>query len=253
MIYTTGDTHRDYKRFSVDSFPEQGEMSRNDYVIIAGDFGIWTGDAKESRMFDMLLGSRPFTTLFVDGNHENYDLLKKYPVMKWKGGKVQFIKPSIIHLMRGQVYDIDGTAIFTFGGASSHDVSGGILDRNDPDFREKKKKADEGWKPYRILHESWWPEEMPNEQEYAEGLTNLEKHGNKVEFIVTHDCPSSIQKKIGGGMYERDRLMEYLEEVRRRTDFKVWFFGHYHDNEEISLENDGRRYALLYEQIVRIA
>lgn len=33
------------------------------------------------------LNDRPFTTLFVDGNHENFDLLNAYPVENWHGGK----------------------------------------------------------------------------------------------------------------------------------------------------------------------
>lgn len=41
----------------------------------------------------------------VSGNC--YDILDSYPVEEWHGGKVHFIKPSVIHLMRGQVFDID--------------------------------------------------------------------------------------------------------------------------------------------------
>ena len=42
MIYITGDIHGDPTRFSKDAFPEQKEMTKDDYVIILGDFGlIW--------------------------------------------------------------------------------------------------------------------------------------------------------------------------------------------------------------------
>ena len=42
MIYVTGDTHADFKRFSTNNFPEQREMTKYDYVIVCGDFGgIW--------------------------------------------------------------------------------------------------------------------------------------------------------------------------------------------------------------------
>jgi predicted phosphodiesterase len=253
MIFITGDTHRDYKRFSTDSFPEQKEMSKDDYVMIAGDFGIWSGDKKEDRLFNMMLETRTFTTLFIDGNHENYDLLKRYPVTEWHGGKAQFIKPSIIHLMRGQVYEIDGKTFFTFGGARSHDISGGIFDRNDPDFNEKIREANKGWEPYRILHESWWPEEMPNQEEMNEGIKNLKKSGDKVDFVITHECPTTVQTMLGGKMYQRNPLTDYLEDIRIKTDFKIWFFGHYHDNIEIPVGDTGKRYILLYEQIIRIA
>ena len=74
------------------------------------------------------LEGKPFTTLFVDGNHENFDRLYAYPVEEWHGGKVHKIRPSVIHMMRGQVFAIDGKSVFTFGGASSHDIDGGILE-----------------------------------------------------------------------------------------------------------------------------
>ena len=107
IIWVTGDTHGDWiHRVNMDSFPEQREMSKDDYVIILGDFGIWR-DSPQQRWYLNWLEERNFTTLFIDGNHENYDILDSYPVEEWHGGKVHFIKPSIIHLMRGQVFDID--------------------------------------------------------------------------------------------------------------------------------------------------
>ena len=39
MIYVTGDTHSDFQRFSTRIFPEQKDMSKDDYMIICGDFG----------------------------------------------------------------------------------------------------------------------------------------------------------------------------------------------------------------------
>ena len=105
MIYITGDTHSDVSRFSTTEFPEQMLMSKNDYVIVCGDFGlVWNGSKRENYWLDWL-ENKPFTTLFVSGNHENFDMLKTYPVEEWHGGKVQFIRPSIIHLMRGQVFE----------------------------------------------------------------------------------------------------------------------------------------------------
>ena len=74
-IYITGDTHGDFQRFGSKYFPQQKEMSRGDYVVIAGDFGgLWDGSQKDQYWLDWL-NKKPFTTLFVDGNHENFDLL----------------------------------------------------------------------------------------------------------------------------------------------------------------------------------
>ena len=39
MIYITGDCHSDFERFNKDIFPEQNEMTKDDYVIVCGAFG----------------------------------------------------------------------------------------------------------------------------------------------------------------------------------------------------------------------
>ena len=70
MIWITGDTHGDWvHRLNMNSFPEQKEMTKDDYVIICGDFGIWN-DTPQQRWNLSWLEERNFTTLFVDGNHE---------------------------------------------------------------------------------------------------------------------------------------------------------------------------------------
>lgn len=251
MIYITGDCHQDFERFNIDVFPEQKEMTKDDCVIICGDFGgVWNRNEESSREAKLMdwLENRPFTTLFVDGNHENFDRLYAYPVEKWHGGKVHKIRPSVIHLMRGQVFEIDGKSIFAFGGASSHDIAGGILEPDDPDFKKKKKKLDQGWYPYRVNHVSWWKQELPSEEEMQEGIENLAAHDNKVDFIVTHCCVSSTQTLLGGGLYKTDILTEYHEKIRQNTSFKKWFFGHYHDNRNVNIEE-----ILIYEQMIRIS
>lgn len=251
MIYITGDCHCNFERFNTENFPEQKEMTKDDYVIICGDFGgVWDRDTsgKEETWWLNWLESKPFTTLFVDGNHENFDRLYSYPVEEWNGGKIHKIRPSVIHLMRGQVFLMDERKIFSFGGARSHDISGGILEPDDPEYKLKKKKLDKGWKPYRINHISWWAQEMPSEEEMEEGKNNLLSHGNEVDFIVTHCCSSSLQDCIGEGMYKPDALTKYFQEIERTVKFKNWFFGHYHDNRNLT----GQK-ILLYEQIIRIA
>jgi hypothetical protein len=250
MIYITGDCHQDFERFTTSNFPEQKEMTKEDYVIICGDFGgVWNKDkeSKEETWLMDWLESKSFTTLFVDGNHENFDRLYAYPVEEWRGGKVHRVRQSVIHLMRGQVFDIDGASFFAFGGASSHDIDGGILEPDDPDFKAKKKQLDKGFLPYRIDHYSWWKQELPSEEEMEEGRRNLADHGNIVDFIVTHCCSSSTQALLGGGFFTPDLLTGYLEEIKQKVRFRKWFFGHYHDNRNVNSDE-----ILLYEQIIRI-
>lgn len=74
MIYVAGDCHADWSKFSTNCFPEQKEMTRDDFVIVCGDFGIWHDDRTE-RYWLKWLEEKSFTILFVDGNHENFDRL----------------------------------------------------------------------------------------------------------------------------------------------------------------------------------
>ena len=139
-IYVTGDCHGTFSKFNTSNFELQRSLDKDDYVIICGDFGgIWSTDVenREEKYWMSWLADKPYTTLFVDGNHENFDRLNSYPVEIWNGGKVHKINQSVIHLMRGQIFELAGQKIFTFGGAQSHDAQGGILDRDDPNYRKK--------------------------------------------------------------------------------------------------------------------
>ncbi|MDL2301776.1 metallophosphoesterase [Lachnospiraceae bacterium OttesenSCG-928-D06] len=251
MIYITGDCHGDFRRLNKDIFPEQNEMTKDDCVIICGDFGgIWdmdTENSKEKWWLDWLQ-DKSFTTLFIDGNHENFDRLYNYPVEEWNGGKVHKIRQSVIHLMRGQVFEIDKKKIFVFGGASSHDIEGGILELDDPTFESKKKKLDRSKISYRVNHLNWWVQELPTEEEMEEGRENLEVNNNTVDFIISHCCASNTLALMSQGDYISDILTDYLEELRQKVIFKKWFFGHHHKNKNVTAKE-----ILVYEQFIRIS
>ena len=105
MVYITGDLHGDFSRFSS---PAMRRLRKGDTLIVCGDFGfIWNGDKKEEALLKKI-GSRPYAVLFLDGCHENFDLLKEYPVTDWKGGRAQVISGNLVHLMRGQLYTLEG-------------------------------------------------------------------------------------------------------------------------------------------------
>lgn len=246
MIYATGDTHGNFQRFGMKFFPEQRSMARSDYMIICGDFGgLWDNSKKEKYWLDWL-EDKPFTTLFVDGNHENFELLNSLPKTEWHGGNVHVVRPHILHLTRGQVFEIDGYTFFTMGGASSHDISDGILDPEDPHFEEDYWLKRRMRQMFRVKGVSWWPEELPNDEEYREADRNLSHIGWKVDYIITHCAPTSIVKQLDS-LYAHDRLTEYHQKVKRFCDFHYWLFGHYHDNRKID-----DRFILLWEQMVQV-
>ena len=95
---------------------------------------------------------------------------------------------------------------------------------------------------------SWWAQELPSGAEMIEGQKNLARHNYKVDFIISHCAASSIQTLIGGSLFKPDKLTAYFEEIRRTTEFKKWFFGHYHDNKNVSAKD-----ILLWEQMIQIA
>lgn len=209
MIYMTGDLHAEFDglRLKPENFDYSG-LTREDYIFCCGDFGfVWFGDERDNVELDWI-SQLPVTILFIDGNHENFDALEKYPIQKWKGGNVHFIRENIIHLMRGQYYEIEGKTFFTFGGGKSID------------------------RARRIEGQSWWPQEMPSEEEFETGLRTLEEHNWEVDYIVSHTCPSHLVKVIAPYI-GTDRLNDYLMDIASRAHYKHWYLGHYHTEKEL--------------------
>ena len=243
MIYVTGDTHIpvDIHKLNNQRFEGQKSMTKDDYLIICGDFGLLfnyreTGNSvpscpedicwtKEELYWYDWLNEKPFTTLWVDGNHENFDRLKKYPICKWNGGKVHVISDSIIHLMRGQIYDIDGYSILSFGGAQSHD-------RGIATGTEKKD-----------AHKWWWKEELPTRKEYDQAHRNLKRRNNTVDFIISHEAPGVALHRLG---LPQNEVSNKLWEIYDHTAFAMWYCGHHH------IDTQYGRVRLLYNDIERI-
>ncbi len=120
MIYVTGDTHGEVSRF--EKIHEQYWLTENDALIVAGDFGCIFGLGRRDEMKLDALAAMPYTILFLDGNHECFPQIYAYSEERWNGGRIHRIRPNILHLMRGQVYDMDGISVFTMGGGYSIDM-----------------------------------------------------------------------------------------------------------------------------------
>ena len=220
MIYACGDTHGSIHihKLNSENFPQGENLTKDDYVIVCGDFGLVWYDNGEDYWWRNWIDKKPWTTLFIDGNHENFTLLNNFSKEKWHGGTVHKISDSIYHLCRGQVFEIDGKKIFTMGGAKSHDK-----------FLRKE-------------YVSWWPEEMPSYMEYEEALYNLEQNDWKVDYIFTHCAPTHIQQAINP-TYQFDALTIFLDQIAAEAKFKKWYFGHYHMDFHV------RNYYCLFHEI----
>ena len=170
MVYLTGDTHGDIQRF------KQGKLrwlGKKDIVVVLGDFGfVWDGSAAERKRLDWLR-KRPYTILFLDGSHENYDLLAQYPETELFGGRVQSLGGNVYHVCRGSVLELEGKTYLCFGGAESQDK-----DDREPGV-------------------NWWKQEMPSDEEYDTCRRNLETVDYKVDYVLTHDGVR-IQKLTNG-------------------------------------------------------
>lgn len=216
MIYVTGDIHGDFSRFKD---PMLRKLRKQDALIVCGDFGfLWDGSVKEKKLLKKI-GKLPYNVLFVEGSHDNYDLLEGYEVSDWCGGKTRLISGRLRQLMRGQVYDIAEKTVFTMGGGQTDDV-------------------------YDLVEgENWWRREVPSDEELQEGLDNLEKVGNKVDFVITYEPPSRLQNFLTGAG-EMNIFNTYLSKVSEGVEFKKWFFGKLHINKLVP-----PKYHALYDNI----
>lgn len=230
-VFITGDLHGgaigDANKLTSRKFPEGKTLTKNDYVIIAGDFGfIWdvNKSGKQEKYYHKWFEEKPWTTLFVDGNHENFDRIDKLPDMEMFGGTVGKLNDSIYHLKRGEIYTINGIKIFTFGGGFSID-------------KERRREFI-----------TWWSQEAPNIEEYNNGLKNLKKHNNKVDLIITHDCSERIYNLFTfTKYYQTTTLQKYFEQLEESVDFNHWYFGHYHEDREFD-----SKHTVLYNKVKEI-
>jgi len=228
-VYITGDTHGDpVTRLSTKNFPEGKELTKDDYVIVAGDFGvIWSNEpSKRERYITKWLKEKPWTTLFIDGNHENHARLLDLPIEEMFGGKVGVVQSGIYHLKRGELYLIGDKTFFCFGGAYSWDR----------------------W--HRELGLTYWDEEIPNNKEMEYGLQQMESVDYKVDYIITHAAPKCLIEILGFSKSPpdgtEDTTCKYLDHIANCSTFKKWYFGHMHVNKDMG------KFKCLFEDIDEI-
>lgn len=212
MIYITGDTHglRDLSKFQSKEFLKEINKKDN-YVIITGDAGItWNQDTMKKCI--EFYSKFDCKVLFIDGNNDNFDILDKLPISEYCGGKVHKIGENIYHLMRGEIFDIEGISFLAFGGADSWDSP-----RAYP------------WTS-RVEGTSWWERECPSKSEFENALSNLQTRNNKVDVILTHEGTSACAEYFGS--CTRD-VCNMLNMIDNKTDYKLWYFGHHHHDIQV--------------------
>lgn len=217
MIYVTGDMHADFARFSNKKLKK---LKKGDYLIVCGDFGFLWNESKKEKNILKKIGAMKFSTLFVDGTHENFSLIKQYREENFHGGKARNITGNLYYLSRGEVYNIDDKIIFAFGGGESCD------------------------KEMRISENKWWSEELPTVEEMRSSVSNLEKVERQVDYIVTHEPPGKIKSLFNSSGYNLNILNKFFDDVAKEIKFKKWFFGSTHVNKECA-----NKYVSLFDDI----
>lgn len=228
-IIITGDTHADISRIlKIDD----SEMTKNDIVIILGDFGVIWGDSERTEYCLKILGEKNFTTAFLDGNHENFvEIARLEKIMFWNDGYVGLLPHGVIHLLRGEIYNINDKRIGVCGGANSVDL----------------------W--HRTEGISWWREEEITNDDIESFKANLseEAHvkGNKLDIMLSHDAPASIIPivKLYSGVNDGEisNSQKQLERINQMANIEKWYFGHWHINKIID-----NKFECLYKKIKEI-
>jgi len=221
MIYLFGDTHGEMEMAKLCSryFPEGKTLTKDDYVIVLGDFGLIFDDPQSSSEKYWLeqLEKKPFTTLFVDGNHENHPKINELETVQMFGSDVGKVNDSVFHLRRGRTYTIDNKKILTIGGAYSID------------------------RPYRVKDKSWWPGELLSTEE----MDRIDNITGDFDYVLTHTAPNTIIRELGFSPVVCN-VAETLELLKDRITFKHWYFGHFHLDKELD------KYTCVYKNIIKI-
>ena len=207
MIYVSGDTHGDLTRFLRGDFRRLG---KHDTLIVLGDFGFFWDDGKAEQAARKWLEKRPYQLLFLDGCHENYDLLRAYAPVERFGGQVCPVGGNLYYVPRGQVLELEGKKLLCFGGGQSED------------------------RFERTAGENWWPEELPSDAEMEACRARLAAAGNRVDFILTHDAGEKLMDFAGVKQADISPLNEFFDSLLGTVSYDQWLFGRYHRDLKIS-------------------
>lgn len=223
MVYITGDIHGDISFFKN---PKLKKLTEDDTLIVCGDFGfLWNRSEKEKKTLEVLK-KKKYTICFVDGTHENYDILNSYKPYRYKGGNAHKIAPNIYHLLRGEIFTFDKKTFFCMGGGESADIE------------------------MRTEGESWWKEEMPSADELMNGAQNLKDAEYQVDYVITHEAPALAKDFIRLHTNQEMHLTPlntYLQELMKSVEYNHWFFGSLHMDINIS-----KKMTAVFNDIIKI-
>lgn len=82
-------------------------------------------------------------------------------------------------------------------------------------------------------------------EEYKRGIESLNSVDYKVDYIITHTAPNTALEMLKYTLPPKERtnfvldphdmqLRSYLDMVWHNTDFKRWYFGHWHQDKHLT-------------------
>lgn len=206
MVYITGDIHGDISDLESRNI---NKIKKDDVLIITGDFGfIWDNSKSELKNIKKL-SKKKFTILFVEGVHENFELINQYENTEVFGALAKKISDNIFCLNRGEVYTIENKKYFCLGGGSAEDP----FEHLDSDPLKRQS--------------------MPTDEELEHAVDNLQKTGRKVDTIITHEAPASVKRLVRKDSSIND-LNIFFDTMLHNVRFKKWYFGSLHTDRVIS-------------------
>ena len=221
-IFVCGDIHHenDIAKIQPQNFTIQKDLTKEDVLIVAGDWGgIWYNDCRDKNLLEWW-ESRNFTTLVVPGNHDNYSAINKLCIVNMFGGKVRKVSDSVFIAERGEIYTINGKKILTLGGAESID------------------------KQYRVEGYSWWKDEEITIKDFKRTIDNLERENFKVDYFITHTGGGEVARNLGFLPTNCDKYVSFFLDTLRNTPH---YCGHYHMDRIINKQS-----RILFNDIIEL-
>lgn len=232
-FFITGDKHRDFT--GVKQFCEAMNTRRKDVMTILGDSGFnYYEDIRDDKL-KTEMAELNITLFCLHGNKEcRPENIGSYGVRTFCGGRVYYEPkyPNIFFAIDGEIYTFEGRKYIVMGGAHSVD---------------KQYCLEEG-KPF-------WEDEMPGSEAKIRFEDKLNAEGNQIFGIMTHTCPIDYlptemflstrqradnkrkpKKAKSQKQFKPDidrSTEEWLGKIEKKTDYKVWYCGHYHVDKQI--------------------
>lgn len=240
-IFITGDIHGIASDFTDRVNWYINKPKEDDIIICVGDVGLEYGNKIQGAL-KKAMRKFPGTIYVMRGNHDNryWAAHTKRPTEGWivennllyqdKYPNIKYIKDE------GGIYKINNHTFLFIPGAYSVD------------------------KWHRLYSDlPYEPKEQLTWLECESILSEIDSYhslGKKIDYVCSHTAPLCMQNYFEDlflGFIDQSRVDNYMEQFLDEIyatvgrEIKRWYFGHYHDSRNISLN-----FTMLYHKVVQL-